>query len=180
MSWRADRVVRLLLYLYPKSFRAEYGDEIVQFCADRQRHEGKSAWRIIIHETRDACFAGTTMRWEQTMTRNCLLAGGLVLGAVAAAAGGPFLAVPLGIVVLAGSLAAIARRSRLPIGPASPGRRWVSLGAITWIPGMLILITSDRELSAPLWSGAALSLVGGVGLVAVGLLAVIAPPPHAE
>jgi len=40
-----ERCYRLLLHLYPASFREQFGDEMVEFYRERWRAEGTRRWR---------------------------------------------------------------------------------------------------------------------------------------
>jgi putative ABC transport system permease protein len=65
MSRRApagERAFRALLYLYPASFRARFGDEMLEFYRDRraeqrQRHGARIPWRLWTHLVRDLLIA---------------------------------------------------------------------------------------------------------------------------
>jgi hypothetical protein len=83
VSAAAIRVYRLMLSLYLAEFRRRYGDDMVPFMIDRQRHKARRTSLILLDETDDAVRAAPRMRWESPMNRTVIVAAA---GTVAIAA----------------------------------------------------------------------------------------------
>ncbi len=69
MSRVALRLYRIVVRAYPREFRDEYGDDMVQTFLDRHRYERASAWTTLGREVFDAATVAPNMRWEQSMNR---------------------------------------------------------------------------------------------------------------
>jgi hypothetical protein len=165
----------LVLRWYPKAFRKEYGAEMTQLFLDRRRHERASTARILAREVTDTAVAATTMRWRDPMSRVGWLG---VLMAVTIAAvlvfGPPMVLLLIGVAVIAGFLAMRRARVDQPIDGSRRWLKWIVAGALAITPGVIIMATSDEELSELLWSLWALSTLTGIVLLVTGLSLVLA------
>ena len=177
MNAFARRLYRFVLRMYPREFRGEFGDDMVQTFVDRHRYERRSSFGLLAGELVDAALVAPTMRWENPMNRILWLASGpaaivLVLALVGA---GPIVVVPLlGVVV---ALFVVARgRDRFDVPVDAPRRAgmWAVGGALAIAVGVAIPAIDGGELNAFWWSAMALSLLAGMVLLTTALLLVVA------
>lgn len=166
MSRLVLRLHRLVLHAYPRTFRDEFGADMQRLLLDRHRYEGAPLGRLLLREMADAATAAPTMRWEQQMAQTTWCVVAVAIAAVVALTGGPALFVPL--TVAGAAIATVVRRrspmSR-PLGEPRRWRAWALAAGVAALPGIVILATSDEELSEPLWFAMALSVLGGLGLL---------------
>jgi hypothetical protein len=105
------------------------------------------------------------------MTRVVLVAAAITVVLVAAIAGGPIALVPIiAILLIVALLAGGGSHLRRPIDEPRRWTKWAGLGAVALMPGVVILATSDEELSEIPWTLMAISIVGGITLFVIGLI----------
>ena len=129
---RGVRAYRAITHLYPRRFRREYGDLMVQLFADRARRDG--ALRTWWKSARDLAISAPYEYWETVMNgspQTKLVAAAVVTGVAAIAfilVGGAIVGLAL-LVLLAWQLYAI-QRMRGHAQPAS--QRWwkLALGGV--------------------------------------------------
>lgn len=122
---RHEHVYRLLLAAYPRPFRTEFREDLVQMFTDLMRRDGRSgAWRRCLV---DAAVSVPRLRLEAVMHRDRVTPAITVVAMLVATAGISALAVggAVGLPVLAfAALVALSQRSRLARAlAATPSRR---------------------------------------------------------
>lgn len=170
-----NRVARLLLLAYPRSFRREFGREYVQTVADLRHHGGRSSIGLAARLLVDAFLTAPTMRWEHLMNSNKIILPVIaaVVAAFAILIGAPIVAFPL--VALFGVLVIAARRHDQPIATeaADWGRRWyawlITAGMLVLVGLAVLLIDGDGDLSTVAWATWILSWIAAAVVAAVGL-----------
>jgi hypothetical protein len=172
---RPERLCRLLLLAYPRSFRAAYGDEIVTVVHDLRRHAGMSRRRVALHLFGDVLVTAPRMRWEGLMKNSKLLAVAAlaVLALFALAVGSPVF-VPLVLVPVA-LAAVLARRHDRPlvndVCSTAQWYRWLLAGGVAFGAGFLTLvIEGDDELSEAGWAIWFSTWILGAVLVVFGIV----------
>lgn len=167
------RAYRASLRLYPRRFRAEYGDDMVALFEDQLRDEHTA--RVVGRAALDLALSAPTRHLEAHMHRTSTTALVVTFVAVAvavAAVGGPLgLTGALGLLVLA----AIAWRRSRPVGGAADGGWWkLLLGGLALL-GLLIVITSATgELPEGGWFVAMTALFTSFALIGAGIVLGIA------
>ena len=110
---RDIRTYRLLLLLYPRQFRAEFGDDLVQMFTDLARRDGRTgAWLRCLT---DAAVSVPRLRMESVMHPNTVASAISLIALLVAAAGVATLALggAAGLPVLAfATFLALSQRSR--------------------------------------------------------------------
>src|SRR5437763_9646223 len=111
------RIYRALLLLYPRSFRREYRESMLQLFGDCERDRGAKVW---LRAVPDLVITVPALRLEAVMTRGhtaskVVALALLVLGAVVVGLGlgGPAVVAALGIVIVA--VLALGRGTLLPV-----------------------------------------------------------------
>ena len=167
---------RLVLFAYPKSFRREYGNEVLQSIADLRRHGGlgrpRRAARLVVDVVRTA----PRMRMESVMSharfKPFALAAVLAICVISVAVGSPSFLVSIAAALVA--LVMLARNGGRPIAtdPAQTSKwyRWVVAGALSFAIGFGVLIVDGNELTSTGWSVWMLSWGTGTVLVLFGLI----------
>ncbi len=156
-------VYRLLLVLYPKSFRDDYGPAMSQLFGDRFRDRGRRAW---LETAPDLARTVPKQRMEATMARlssgaQVVALAVVVLGAVAVSVGFGAGAAPLLIVIagVAGLVALLGQRGvlqrtggeRAPLWPAVTQAWWAPLAALLGVAMLVFAVGTVFE--AHNWGG---------------------------
>jgi hypothetical protein len=180
---RSVAVYRHLSALYPKSFRAEYGDDLVAAFTEQLRDD--SATRVWLSTVRDLVVTVPFQHLEARMNRpapqtvavlaTSVTVAALVLAIVAGT--GPVVGVFLLIAVVALVVATLAWKAARPTGRsgASVETRWrtILIIGVALLATVILVINvppfNNRELPEALWLLMMLSLVTSVGLITVGL-----------
>lgn len=178
-----NRLARLTLLAYPRTFRRAHGRDYLQTVADLHTHGKQTSIRLAGRLIGEAFTTAPTMRWEHLMTSSKVTL--TVIAAIAAAfgilIGAPIIALPLLAIVAA--LVISARRHDQPIQTqaAAWGARWylwLAAAAALFLVGFAMLFTEeDGGLSSIAWAvwilswlAAAVIAVVGVGLGATRLV----------
>jgi hypothetical protein len=171
-------VYRGALHLYPRAFRQEYGEALVQTALDQCTFGGRNFAAVVVRELPDVAGSALRMRGESPMSRTLVSVIGLVVIVVAALAGGPIAAVSMAVVPLAvfmgmRGVPPIDVRSRHPV-------RWLvaAIGAIG--VAVAIPVIDGGELSEPAWAAMAVFLIAGIGLTLTGLGQLVAATRASE
>lgn len=182
MSHRVSLAIyRRLSTLYPKAFRAEYGDDLIATFAEQL--DGEHGGRVWVTTIRDLVVTVPQQHLEARMRRpephtvaaiaSCVTVAALVTAFITGT--GPPVPFFLMIAVIAGIVATQAWKSARPAGPNPTTRRWRQLLAggvallTTVIVAMNVPAVNDRELGGAGWVLMMLSLVTAVVLITVGL-----------
>jgi hypothetical protein len=172
---RHEALYRAVLVLYPRRFRAEYGDPMVQLFGDRLRDVGAGAWFRVIP---DLIATVPNQRIEAVMdrgsgTRVVIIGLGVLIGTLLTIGVGggavPFLAlVAVAVVVMQRH-----RVAALPIGARAPLRRavvqtwWAPVAALLGFA--MILFGIGTIFEAHNWggriAGSTVSMAFGVGML---------------
>lgn len=185
---RSIAMYRLMSALYPKSFRVEYGDDLVSTFAEQLRDEGSArAWLSAIHDlvvSVPSLHMEARMKRPNPQTLAIIATVGIVAAlALAVAAGtGPIVGVFLFAAVMALVVATLAWKAARRTGAASVSgaNRWrtVFVVGVALLAAVLVVINvppyNDRELPEAGWVLMMMSLVASVGLITVGLTMEIA------
>jgi hypothetical protein len=174
---------RQLSALYPKAFRAEYGDDLVATFTEHLRDERAS--RVWLSTIRDLVVTIPSQHLEARMKRRptpqtvAVLATGVTVAALVLAlvAGtGPVVGMFLLLGVVALVVATLAWKAARPVRDAmSVASRWrtILIVGVALLATVLVVINvppySNRDLPEAGWVLMMLSLVTGVGLITVGL-----------
>ena len=166
------RLYRALLHLYPRSFRREYGDDMVALVASQRRHE--SRFRVAARTSVDLATTIPMRHLEARMPRSSTTVAIIGLAAIAivfAVVGGPLaLVVPLAAFALAVTLF---RRSR-PMVPAD-GRWWrLLLAGAGMLASIAVITTITGQLPDGWWFVAMTGLLTSFLLIAAGIVLGIA------
>lgn len=174
---------RCLSKLYPKSFRDEYGDDLIATFTEQLRDERAS--RLWLSTIRDLAVTVPTQHLEVHMNRPtprivAVIASTVTVASLAmamvtgtGAATGVFLLIAVASLVVA----TLAWKATHPAGQNGPTvmHRWrtiLSLG-IGLVTAVIVVINvppyNDRDLPSAGWALMMLSLVTGVALITVGL-----------
>ncbi|HEY6531926.1 MAG TPA: hypothetical protein VIY72_06460 [Acidimicrobiales bacterium] len=176
---RTVRLYRRVLWLYPRSFRDEYGDDMAQLLAEQLREEG--AWRIWCRLAVDLVLTVPARRLEAHMTRPSSSAVTVLYGLVALVGllvllvgGTSIAAVAVGgvVTIVAGSLAFVsARRSRTLTRGSVTAHWWKFLvGGVVALVGLVVVTTITGELPEGGWFLAMLVLLASLASIVTGLL----------
>jgi hypothetical protein len=165
-------VYKAVLLAYPSEFRHAYGDAMYQSLVDRHRHDGAGVVPMIVSEIFDAARAAPRMRWESPMNRIILLATGTTVAAAVALATSAWALIPLAVAVFAAGWW-MSRQDR-PMGSTTSGSRrgpaWLVAGAACVGVAFAIPAIDGGELSEAWWTIMALSLLGGITMMVIGLI----------
>jgi 4-amino-4-deoxy-L-arabinose transferase-like glycosyltransferase len=180
---RSIGVYRRLSALYPKSFRAEYGDDLVATFTEHLRDE--AATRVWLSTIRDLAVTVPTQHLEARMNHpesrtvavvaTVFTVAALVLAVVAGT--GPVVGVFFVIAVAALVVATLAWKAARPASSDRAGiaNRWrtILIAGVTLLAAVLVFINvppyNNRELPEAGWILMMLSLVASVALITVGL-----------
>jgi tellurite resistance protein TehA-like permease len=175
----ADRaVVRAygaLVALYPRTFRDEYGADMVQLVRDTCDDE--PAWRVASRVVVDLALSIPTQHLERHMKRNpsplipliyTAVAGAGVLLALAGGTSIALLVVGLAVALLAGTVAMIAWRRVGPVGGSVQTQHWwkLVLAGPVLIGGVIVAAQAGVEA----WFAGLLTVFLGLILTGTGLL----------
>lgn len=167
------RAYRLLLHLYPRSFRNEYGDDMVALLRHqlRDEHVARVAARTAVDLALTIPARHLEVRMSGTPT-TVLVVLFAAVGAALTVFGGP--------VGLAGGLVLVAlavvtwRRSR-PVVEAGAGRWWkLLLAGAALLSTVVVVTTITGELPSGGWYVAMASLLASFGLMGTGIVLGIA------
>jgi lysylphosphatidylglycerol synthetase-like protein (DUF2156 family) len=185
---RSIGVYRHLSALYPKSFRAEYGDDLVATFTEHLRDE--RAARVWLSTIRDLVATVPTQHLEARMNdpesrivavvATVFAVATLVLAVVAGT--GPVVGVFLLIAVAALVVATLAWKAARPTSTdgVSVSQRWrtILIAGIALLATVIVVINvppyNNRELPEAGWIPMMLSLVSSLALITVGLTTGIA------
>ncbi len=171
---RNDAIVaayRVLQRLYPRAFREEYGDDIVQLFREQLRDE--SSWRVCGRGLVDFAVSLPTRHVEIRMARNRTPALVMLVSLVLAATTFAFVEGLVGVAVaaLGAALAIIIWRKERPARAerGAAGRWWKLLtSGIALLAIVLGATTAMGELSEPEWVVFAVALLVSVTLIGTG------------
>ncbi len=181
-AYRSAAAYRRLSALYPKSFRAEYGEDLVAAFTAQLRDDGVTrAW---LSTLRDLVVTVPTQHLEVRMNRpsshtvaviaTSVTVAALVLAVVAGTGPvvGVFLAFAVAALVVA-TLAWKATRSTAPHrqAPASRWRTFLTIGVVLLVAVIVAINVppyNNRDLPGFGWALMMLSLVSSVALITVG------------
>jgi hypothetical protein len=166
-------IYRVAQRLYPRRFRAEYGEAMAELLRDQLRDE--ASWRVCGRTVIDLAVTIPVRHVEVHMPRTRTPLFVLAVTLVAAAASFAFVDGLLGVVVvfLGVALAVVIWRRERPAREPQPvvARWWqfllVGVGALAIVVGGA---TAIGELSEPAWLVAMLGLLASVALVAAGVV----------
>lgn len=170
-----NRLARLTLLAYPRSFRRDFGADYLQAATDLDTHGQHSRLRVAGRLAGDVLTTATAMRWEHLMKPGKLIV--TVVVAVAAAfgllLGAPMVALPM-LAILA-VLAISARRHDQPIATEATAWSqrwylWLAVAAGMFLLGLAVLAADgDGELSSPVWAVWNLTWLAAAVIATVGL-----------
>lgn len=174
------RIYRALLVLYPRSFRREYRDPMVQLFCDCLRDRGARVW---LRTVPDVARSVPVLRLEAVMSarhsasRAVAIALVVLAGVVAAlGAGGPAMFAAVGIIVVAvlalgrGALVPVFRGERAPLRYALVQTWWAPIAGFAG--GALLFFGFGTIFEADNWGGRIFGsaiLMGFGGLLLYGL-----------
>jgi hypothetical protein len=178
---RSIAVYRHLSVLYPKSFRTEYGDDLIATFTEQLRDE--NAARVWWSTIRDLVVTVPSQHLEARMNRPnprtvAFIAAGVTVAALILAVvvgTGPVVGVFLLAAVSALVVTTLAWKAARPVDRNGVGGRWRTL--LTVGVGLLVTVIvvinvppyNNKDLPAPGWALMMLSLVTSVALITVGL-----------
>jgi hypothetical protein len=170
-----NKIARLVLMAYPKSFRREFGAEWSRTIEDMRVHGGHSRARIVGRVLSDAAVTASRMRWENLMGtfKTALVIIAAIVGAAALVFGSP--AVAMLVVAVVVLLAVLASRHEPPIAAeftawSARWYYWIAAAAGLFAVGFGPLLTNeDNELSSVAWATWILSWLSGAVVATVGL-----------
>ncbi len=170
-----NRVARLGLLAYPKSFRRQYGAEWTRTVTDLRTHGGLGRIRLVARVAADVLVTAPRMRWENLMKSSRLVLTVIVAVAAACAAlfVAPFAALPL--IVIGAVLYVQATRHDRPVAAETYrwARRWylwLAVAAGLFLVGFSMLVTSeDGALGTAAWATWVLSWLAAAIAAAVGV-----------
>lgn len=171
-----SRTYRALIRLYPRSFRDEYGDEMVMLFEDQRAAE--PAVRVWFRSLLDLALTAPTRHLEAHVHRlsaqsllTLLAATGAVVALVVGFAIGS-VAVPALIVVIAATWLAVAsRRAERPVDAPTWWKRVVAGGVLIALVGAAANIPwpESMDIGGDLaWSLGAVAVITGIALIVSG------------
>jgi hypothetical protein len=170
---RSIAVYRHLAALYPKAFRAEYGDDLVATFTEQIRDD--SATHVWLSTVRDLVVTVPSQHLEARMNRPAPQTVAVLATAIVAGTG-PVVGVFLLIALVALVVATLAWKSARPAeNGGSIATRWrtILIIGVALLATVILVINvppySNRELPEALWLLMMLALVTSVGLITVGL-----------
>ena len=169
------RVYGALVALYPRTFRDEYGDDMVQLVRDTCDDE--PTWRVASRVVVDLALSIPTQHLELHMKRNpsplipliyTAVAGAGVMLAIAGGTSIALLVVGLTVAVLAATMAVIAWRRAAPVGESIQTQHWwkLVLAGPVLVGGVIVAAQAGVEA----WFAGLLTVFLGLILTGVGLL----------
>jgi tellurite resistance protein TehA-like permease len=169
------RVYGALVALYPRTFRDEYGADMVQLVRDTCDDE--PTWRVASRVVVDLALSIPTQHLELHMKRNpsplipliyTAVAGAGVLLAVAGGTSVTLLVVGLTVAVIAAAMAAIAWRRAAPVRKSIQTGNWwkLVLAGSALISGVIV----GAEAGVEAWFAGLLTVFLGLILIGLGLL----------
>lgn len=164
---------RLLLFFYPRSFRAEYGADMVALLRHQLRDENvaRVAARTAVDLALTIPARHLEVRMSNTSTTTLVVLFAAV-GVALTAFGGP---VGLGAGILLFALAVVTYRRSRPVVEAGDGRWWKLLLAGAALLGTVVVVTTiTGELPSGGWYIAMASLLAALGLMGTGIVLGIA------
>lgn len=164
------RVYRVLLRLYPRRFRLEYGDDMVQLLEDQLRDEG--AGRVVARAGLDLLLTVPTRHLEAHVKRSSVTTAVVValgaLGTVLAVVGG-VIGVVAGVTSIV--IAALTWRRSQPVVATTDTRWWKLLGGgAVLLVAEIIVTTITGELPDGGWYVAMVVGLTSIVLMAVGIV----------
>lgn len=169
------RIYRALLRAYPRSFREEYGDDMVRLLADQCADE--PAWLVASRLLSDLALTVPSQHLEARMNRtpNLVTPAGYAAvalgGATLAAVAGSNLAAlffGLAIAVLAGAFAWTGWRRQRPMGPAPATASWWKL--VIAGPGLIAVVLVSASLGVDAWFVGLATVFAAVFVTVAGLV----------
>lgn len=166
---------RLALHLYPRSFRREYGDDMVDLLHAQLRDEGTT--RVAGRALADLLVTVPTRHLEAHMSRastTTVIAALVALaGALAVVAGPAGVAAAVAVVAVAGLTWS---RSRPVVGDGNGDGRWwkLLLGGAGLFVALIAVTTATGELPSGGWLAAMAVGLTALALMAAGLVLGIA------
>lgn len=172
---RAVRLYRLLLGLYPRWFRDEYGADMVQLVRDQCADE--PAWRVYSRVVVDLALTIPTQQMEARMNRSSTHVVPLIYTAVAVA--GLLLAIGGGtnptmlvggvaLAVITGAAAFVAWGRAAPIGPRMSTDGWWKLVALG--PCIVAVVIVAAGLGVEAWFVGIFAVLVAFAVTIVGVL----------
>jgi len=171
----AVRVYRVLLHLYPREFRDEYGADMVRLVRDQSAVE--PAWRVAARATVDLAITIPAQHLEVHMNRpsnhlvpllyTALACAGLLFAAVGGS-NAAVVAVGLMIAAVAGATAAIAWRRAAPIRGSVSTRGWWKL--VLAGPVIIAAVLVAAGLGVDAWTVGMLAVLVAFVVTGLGLL----------
>ena len=164
---------RAAQHLYPRRFRAEYGDDMVALLRDQLRDE--PAWRVCGRAVVDLAVTIPVRYVEVHMSRSRTPVSVLVATLAAAAMAFAFVEGLLGVTIafLGVTLAILIWRRERPARDRQTfaAKWWAFLVGGTGLLAIVIgWATAAGELSEPAWVIAMIGLLGSVALVGAGVV----------
>jgi len=172
---REMRVYSMLIGLYPRRFREEYGAHMVQLLRDQ--YAAEPAWRVWGRAAADLALTIPTQQLEAHMNRvpnhlvpllNTALAAAGVLLAIVGGTNLTMLIVGLCIAVVAGTMAVIAWRRAAPMGATIATVGWWKL--VVAGPCIVIGVIVAAEIGVDAWFLGILLVLFAFVLTGTGLL----------
>lgn len=166
-------VYRAAQRLYPRRFRAEYGDDMLALLREQLRDEPR--WRVCGRAVIDLAVSVLIQHVEVHMSRSRTSLFVLVATVVAATAAFSFVEGLLGLTIafLGVTLAILIWRRERPARErqAVVAKWWMFLaGGAGSLAIVISAATASGELSEPAWVVVMLGMLGGVVLVGAGLV----------
>jgi hypothetical protein len=168
----------VLLRLYPRDFREEYGEDMAQLFRNQLRDE--SATRVWARTVLDVALTVPSTRLEAHMSRRTSASVVYVTATVACIVVAAIVGTSVGVSVVAlagalvfGSLGVIAWRRSHALGASEHAAHWWKylLGGAVGLSAVIVAATASGEAgSEGSWAGFMVALLTSVGLIATGLV----------
>ena len=169
------RAYSSLVALYPRTFRDEYGQDMVQLVRDTC--EDEPTWRVASRVVVDLALSIPTQHLERHMERNpsplipliytAVAVAGVML-AIACGTSIALLVVGLTVAVLAAAMAVIAWRRAAPAGESIQTQHWWKLVLAGPVLVGVVIVAAQAGVEA--WFAGLLTVFLGLILTGVGLL----------
>ena len=166
------RAYRVLLHLYPRRFRREYGDDMVLLLEDQLRDEG--APRVVARAVLDLAITVPTRHLEAHVKHSSAVFAALLtaVAVVLAVVGGPYGLVGAGIAL---AFAVVTFRRDRPVAAWTAGTWWkLLLGGALLLVAEIVITTITGELPDGWWYVAMVVGLTSLVLMAAGLVLGIA------
>lgn len=169
----------VLLRLYPREFREEYGEDMAQILRDQLRDE--SATRVWARTVLDVALTAPSIRLEAHMSRGTsapivygtATAACLVLAVVAGTSIGVSVVGVAGVLIF-GALAVISWRRARTLEPSRHAAmhwwKYLGVGCVALAAAIVGAAMADGELSEGSWAVWFGGLLFSVGLIAAGMI----------